>query len=143
MLWAHFDSWRHSRRCAYFSGQAFFPGGHLCNKISAVSYDQYIRQLVSNKHIEIFYFLISDILNNTILDWTYKLHQNLTNDKPIFKNLKCQDLNSGPLCTQQTSCQWAVMPPYNLELGSFVMSKLLIYLNAKVVNLLVKLLAYS
>ena len=37
LLWAHFDSWRRTR-CR----QAFFPGAHLCNEITAVSYDLYM-----------------------------------------------------------------------------------------------------
>ena len=31
VLWAHFDLWRHTRRRAHSSGQAFFPGAHLYN----------------------------------------------------------------------------------------------------------------
>ena len=33
-----------------FSGQAFFLGAHLCNRILAVSYDLHIHKLVSNKN---------------------------------------------------------------------------------------------
>ena len=48
LLWTHFVSWNHIRRCAYSSWQAFFPGAHLCNGISAVIDDLYIHLLVSN-----------------------------------------------------------------------------------------------
>ena len=49
VLWVHFDSWRHTRRRTNSLGQAFSLGAHLCNRISAVSYDLYIRYLVLNK----------------------------------------------------------------------------------------------
>ena len=42
LLWAHFDSWCRIHLAHSFSGQALLPGAHLCNGISAVSYNLYM-----------------------------------------------------------------------------------------------------
>ena len=42
-LWARFDSWCHLRRHANLVGTYSPPGAHMCNGISAVSYDLYMR----------------------------------------------------------------------------------------------------
>ena len=39
-----------SKKARLVCWQAFFPGAYLCNEILAVSYNLYIRLLVSNKH---------------------------------------------------------------------------------------------